>query len=114
MAAQIATEAAHEGSTASLVGLLALRPLSGVEHPAGGEGPSRTHSQEVNQMLGLRFWCNLLAHAPAAQVRVRVSPNPNPNPSPSPNPSPNPNPNAAQLAALVPAALEAATQATYP
>ena len=108
MAAQIATEAAHEGSTASLVGLLALRPLSGVEHPAGGEGPSRTHSQEVNQMLGLRFWCNLLAHAPAAQVRDRVSPNPNP------NPSPNPNPNAAQLAALVPAALEAAAQADYP
>ena len=65
-------------------------------------------------MLGLRFWCNLLAHAPAAQVRVRVSPNPNPSPSPSPNPSPNPNPNAAQLTALVPAALEAAAQATYP
>ena len=83
VAAQIATEAPQEGSSASLVGLLALRPLSGVEHPAGPpSAKTRTHNQEVNQMLGLRFWCNLLAHAPAAQ-----------------------------LAALVPAALEAAAQA---
>lgn len=83
VAAQIATEAPQEGSSASLVGLLALRPLSGVEHPAGPPpAKTRTHNQEVNQMLGLRFWCNLLAHAPAAQ-----------------------------LAALVPAALEAAAQA---
>jgi len=93
VAAQIATDAPQEGSSASLVGLLALRPLSGVEHPPGPApaktrtynqevAETRTHNQEVNQMLGLRFWCNLLAHAPAAQ-----------------------------LAALVPAALEAAAQA---
>ena len=72
IAAQIATEAPQEGSTASLVGLLALRPLSGGEHPAGPGGKTRTHNQEVNQMLGLRFWCNLLAHAPAAQLAVLV------------------------------------------
>ena len=82
IAAEIAAEALQEGSTASLVGLLALHPLRAVQDSRPSYQESRRESQEVNQMLGLRFWCNLLAHAPAAQ-----------------------------LAPLVPAALEAAAQA---
>ena len=82
IAAEIAAEALQEGSTASLVGLLALHPLRAVQDSRPSYQESRRESQEVNQMMGLRFWCNLLAHAPAAQ-----------------------------LAPLVPAALEAAAQA---